>query len=130
MPRPLWPSLPLALAVALAVALAAASAAIAACSSRGEDAGRTVADGYNQPGLRLAMCGTVASFTPPSPSADGSLALAGGRWAVAATTRVDGEALLVGGASVCLFATLDGDHRVQRAEVRTPPEDPWVTLPP
>jgi hypothetical protein len=135
MPRPPGPSLPLALSVAPAVALSAAlavalSTATAACSSRGEDAGRTVADGYNEPGLRLAMCGTVASFTPPSPGKDGSLALAAGRWSVAATTRVEGEALLAGGASVCLFATLDSDHRIERAEVRTPLHDPWATLPP
>lgn len=104
---------------------------LVACSSRDRDVPRTVAEGFNEPGLRLAICATVAAFTPPSPAGDGVLLLDAGAWRITTSARLRGTELLVEGSRICLYATLDTDKRIVEADVAAARDgDPWARLPP
>ncbi len=109
-----------------------AAALLVGCSGRGKSSlEHTEANGFNDPGLRLSICGAVDSFAPPSPTAEGTLALDAGWWVVAKAARLRGEEVLAPGADVCLAATLDTERRIVDADISVAPsEDPWARLPP
>ena len=110
----------------------AIAATCAACSSRDRPPiEHTQANGFNDPGLRISLCGTVTGFTPPSPDGDGTLILDAGAWRVARGARLRGAELLERGTDVCLAATLDPDRRILDGDVTEAPDgDPWARLPP
>jgi len=96
----------LTLFVPLAItACSAASPSDEAQSTSGTD------DGVNQPGLTLAMCGTVTAWTAPDASHDGSLGIDGRTWVVLSTATLASTELLVENNPVCIDATFDAsDH--------------------
>ena len=97
----------------LAIAIATTGASVAACGSdaaaNGDEASSppATAQGGVAISASLDICGTVDAYVAASASIDGALTLDGRPLAIAAGARVEGEALLVAHASVCLRARLD-----------------------
>lgn len=109
-------------------ALAILCAALCACGNAKDDASRgesRLARAANEPGLSVALCGTVASYTAATRAAAGRLAIDSRAWAIAPGARIVDADMLAPGADVCVDAELDASRRIVSCVVSAATDAGW-----
>lgn len=109
-------------------ALAILCVALFACGNAKDEASRgeaRLARAANEPGLSVAMCGAVASYTAATRAAAGHLAIDSRAWDIAPGARVVDGDMLVRGADVCVDAELDASRRISSCVVSAATDAGW-----